>query len=138
MKKQILILLILTLSIVACSKNSEKATPEFSIVGREYAARWIIDANNRQQYIHFVFTSPSEVTLSTSIQNAAKYGEEKLTYKKIGDSYVVNGTIKQDYYLPSGTNVDFTITPTKEPSYEGSTIKSTFDLFGLNFIDISQ
>lgn len=132
MKKSIALILLVA-TIIGCKKKDE--TLEFNIVGKEYAARWKVNNNNRQEYVHLKFETTGQVTLSTSTDKILFYGNEKLTYTKNGDSYVVVGTLNENYYKPIGTKINWAITPTKEPSYEGSTIKSSFEADGLTFID---
>jgi len=135
MKTPVLILLLIsTLFAISCKKDTN-TTPQFSIVGKEYAARWKVNYNNRQEYVHLVFHENGVVELFSSVEKLLIYNIDKLTYTKSGDTYNIKGVIDETHYLPKGTEVNWMITPTKDPSYEGSTIKSTFEIGDLHFVD---
>jgi len=133
--RNFILLLTLTTTALLFSCKKEDKVPEFSIGGKEYAARWKVNYNDRQEYVHLVFGENGVVELFSSVEKILKYNTDKLTYTKSGDTYNIKGIVNETYYLPKGTEVNWMITPTKAPSYEGSTIKSTFNIGDLHFID---
>jgi hypothetical protein len=127
--RKYIILLAVFLASVSCSKKKDP-TPSFDISGKEYSARWRINNQGRQEYVHLGFGSNGIATLWTSVEKVLKYGDEKLNYTRDGNSYFIRGTLKENYYKPVGTKIDWSITPT----IPANGIKSTFEFYELHFI----